>query len=59
MLNIFIEQKIDFQSEKIDLTPGVAITHFSIKIVNWLPLLADIIQWIEIIAGKEQNLHMT
>ena len=29
MLNIFIEQKIDFQSEKIDLTPGVAITHFS------------------------------
>jgi len=29
MLNIFIEQKIDFQSEKIDLTPGVAITYFS------------------------------
>ena len=29
MLNIFIEQKIDFQNEKIDLTPGVAITHFS------------------------------
>ena len=29
MLNIFIEQKIDFQNEKIDLTPGVAITYFS------------------------------
>ncbi len=29
MLNIFIEQKIDFQNKKIDLTPGVAITHFS------------------------------
>jgi len=29
MLNIFIEQKINFQSKKIDLTPGVAITHFS------------------------------
>tara|TARA_B100000900_G_scaffold62684_1_gene48212 strand:+ start:40 stop:1899 length:1860 start_codon:yes stop_codon:yes gene_type:complete len=29
MLNIFIEQKIDFQSEKIDLTPGVAISYFS------------------------------
>ena len=29
MLNIFIEQKIDFKNEKIDLTPGVAITYFS------------------------------
>ena len=29
MLNIFIEQKIQFQNEKIDLTPGIAITHFS------------------------------
>ena len=29
MLNIFIEQKIQFQNEKIDLTPGVAITYFS------------------------------
>jgi len=29
MLNIFIEQKIDFKNEKIDLTPGLAITYFS------------------------------
>ena len=29
MLNIFIEQKIQFQNEKIDLTPGIAITYFS------------------------------
>ena len=29
MLNMFIEQQIKFQNEKIDLTPGIAITYFS------------------------------
>ncbi|MAU30394.1 MAG: TonB-dependent receptor [Flavobacteriaceae bacterium] len=29
MLNMFIEQKINFENQKIDLTPGVAITYFS------------------------------
>ena len=29
MLNIFVEQQIKIQNEKIDLTPGVAITYFS------------------------------
>ena len=29
MLNMFMEQKIKFQNEKIDLTPGIAITYFS------------------------------
>ena len=29
MLNIFIEQQIKLQNEKIDLTPGIAITYFS------------------------------
>ncbi len=29
MLNMFVEQQIKIQNEKIDLTPGVAITYFS------------------------------
>ena len=29
MFNMFIEQQIKFQNEKIDLTPGVAISYFS------------------------------
>ncbi len=29
MLNMFVEQQIKFQNEKIDLTPGVAISYFS------------------------------
>ena len=29
MLNVFIEQQIKFQNEKIDFTPGIAITYFS------------------------------
>ena len=29
MLNMFIEQQIKFQNEKIDLTPGIAISYFS------------------------------